>query len=111
MINLDTGHLEILEAGTIANAANVEVDYDIRAATFSRIITASEGTIEGALRYISDNPEGDNFSFFWPDVKITPNGDFALKGDDWQTIPFNVEILKKNDATEACYITGRPVYS
>jgi len=111
VINLDTGHLEILEAGTIANAANVEVDYDIRAATFSRIITASEGTIEGALRYISDNPEGDNFSFFWPDVKITPNGDFALKGDDWQTIPFNVEILKKNDATEACYITGRPVYS
>lgn len=111
IIDLDTGHLQILESGSIANAATIDVDYDIAAATFDQIVTASEGTIEGALRYISNNPEGANFSYFWPYVKITPNGDFALKGDDWQTIPFNVEILKLNDQTEATYITGRPVYS
>ena len=41
-----------------------------------------------------------------PYVKISPNGDYALKGDEWQQIPFNIEILKKT-GFEALYSDGR----
>ncbi|MEL7226404.1 MAG: hypothetical protein AAGL17_16620, partial [Cyanobacteria bacterium J06576_12] len=26
--------------------------------------------------------------------RLSPNGDFALKGDEWQTLPFNIDVLK-----------------
>ena len=43
-----------------------------------------------------------------PSVKLSPNGDYALKSDEWQQIPFNVEILKP-EGMEAVYADDRPV--
>jgi hypothetical protein len=40
-------------------------------------------------------------------VQISPDGDFALKGDDWQAMTFSVEVLKLNDSTERQYIVKR----
>lgn len=51
-------------------------------------------TIYGSLRYIADNPVGDNHSMYYPKVSITPDGDYELKGDEWQTMGFTFQALK-----------------
>ena len=43
-----------------------------------------------------------------PYTEISPNGEFALKGEEGSQIPFNIEILKLT-AYEAIYIDGRPL--
>ena len=50
----------------------------------------------------------DKIDYFFPAVSLSPNGDFALKGDEWQQIPLNVEILK-GATNEAIYADGRAV--
>lgn len=108
--NADAGLLEIVDGGSIS-AGDIELTYDIKAATFDKVVTAAEGSIKGALKFVTSNPEGSDWVYDFPYVEITPNGDFALKGDDWQTIPFNVEVLKLSDTVEAMYLNGKPVYS
>ena len=59
--------------------------------------------VAGALRYTEYNAQGPNKVWYFPSVKLSPNGDYALKGDEWQQIPFSIEILKPT-VGEAIYI-------
>ena len=106
VVDEELGRITILETGSIANDAELTVDYAIKASSRDTIISRSS-TIEGSLRFIARNPAGKNIDYFMPWVKITPNGDFALKGDEWQQLPFNLEILKKG-SLESIYMDGRP---
>jgi hypothetical protein len=106
MVEQNTGRIEILVGGSIAKDTDITVTHDTAAATRQLVVSGSTA-VEGSLRYVADNPVGDNIDYFWPYVKITPNGDFALKGDDWQTIPFSIEILRRA-GYEAVYATHRP---
>lgn len=109
LVNADLGRIEILEGGTIAKGDTITVGYDTEAS--SRILVVSGSTsIEGSLRYIAQNPKGDQIDYFWPWVRINPNGDFALKGDEWQVIPFSFEALRR-PGYEAVYLTTRGVTS
>lgn len=92
----------ILEGDT-----TITVTYDLAATSYNRVVTAAAAEIEGALLFISNNPEGEQFDYFWPDVLLKPDGDLALKGDEWQQIGFAFDALKKDDLTEVVYITGR----
>lgn len=58
------------------------------------LLTSGRNTIYGSMRFISAN-EGKKKQrhFFWPYVKLSADGDMALKGDDWQNIPFTAELL------------------
>lgn len=98
--------ITIVKGGGIANDTSLLVSYSVEASTRDVIISRSM-SVEGALRYISRNPAGEQLDYYMPWVKITPNGDFALKSDEWQQLPFTIEILKKGDM-EAIYMDGRP---
>lgn len=82
------------------DAADIEVD-DVLIATYDQVATQRQLVVEGgssvsgALRFMSKNPVGPQTNYFWPYVKLTLNGDFALKGDEWQQIPFTFEVLQK----------------
>jgi hypothetical protein len=106
-IDLVRGRLTILADGAITSGTDIQVSYKTLASTRDRIISGSK-PIEGALRYISFNPVGKQFDWYMPYVKLAPNGDYALKGDEWQQIPFNVQILKKA-GLEAIYVDGSPL--
>lgn len=95
------------DAAQIPDGATLRVTYDQVAIQPVTIIGRGD-EIRGELRFIADNPKGDNKDQFWPYVKLTANGDYALKGDDWQTMSFSGEVLKLNDTTERVYITSRP---
>lgn len=82
--------------------------FDVAAGVRTQIIGA--GTeVRGALRFISANPVGPQTDFYWPYVKLSANGDFALKSDEWMQIPFSFEVLKLDATTERVYIDRRTV--
>lgn len=106
-IDMDLGRVYIRPDGDIAEGDVLLVSYKTKVATRDHVISGSSA-IEGTLRLVARNPKGKNFDYFLPWAKLTPNGDFALKGEDWMTIPFNIEALRKT-GLEAIYLDGRAV--
>ena len=102
----DRGMFAIVVGGGITAATDIRVTYAILGATHDRIISG-RSQITGAMRYISNNPKGANRDIIMPSVRISPNGEYALKGDEWNVIPFTVEILKPT-VGEAVYVRGVP---
>jgi len=102
-----TGRVFILpDAADITEGMDLEIDYTAAAGT-EEVVIAAGTTIEGRLEFFADNAAGANRDYIWPCVQISPDGDFALKGDDWQQMEFSLEILKLNDSTERQYIVKR----
>lgn len=103
-----TGRVYILSAPAgIAVDDDLFFTYDIAASVRDRVVSKNQ-SIYGALRMVSDNPTGKNRDIYMPYVKLSPDGDYNLKGDDWQAVGFSVEILKKASNIEALYVDGRP---
>ena len=110
VMDYDTGLLTFNPASAlIVDGVDVSVTFAVRSSTRSRVISGST-PVEGAMQYVAKNPKGKNFDYFLPYVKVTPNGDYALKGDEWQQIPFSLEALKPANG-EAIYMDGRPIYA
>lgn len=110
-VDLANGILEILPGSTAgfvpAAGADIRLTYDLVAASYPRVISGST-PIEGALRFAEDNPKGDNSLWVFPKLTLQPNGDVALKGDEWRQVPFTLN-LQKPSSGEAIYINGVPV--
>lgn len=110
IMDFDTGFIHFVEGSTVAvNGEDIDVTYAVAASTRARVVSGSE-PVEAALRYITQNPKGPDAVFYMPYIKLTPNGDFALKGDEWQQLPLSMEILKPT-VGEAIYRDGKPAYS
>ena len=92
-VDLEAGYIQIIEGGGIANGTPIEVNYDVAAQTQERVISGTSA-VQGAMRFRSFNAVGGQRNFYMPKVTLRPNGEFSLKGDEWQNISFNVEILK-----------------
>jgi hypothetical protein len=106
-IDAVTGRIFILEdAPDIPADSDLLISYTAAAGT-EELVVAAGTTIEGRLEFFADNAAGANRDYIWPCVQISPDGDFSLKGDDWQTMNFSLEVLKLNDSTERQYIVKR----
>ena len=95
-------------APSVTEGTEYTVTFDV-AASSSTLVVSKTDTVYGSLRFVADNGYGTNIDYFLPYVKIAPNGDFSLIGDEWQQIEFSLDVLKLNDETESFYIAGRPV--
>lgn len=110
VVDLDTGLISFLADSTIAvDGTDIDVTYAVAGSTRTRVISGG-ASVEGAMTFITDNPKGTNHKFYMPRVKLSPAGDYALKGEEWQQVPLTVEILKRT-GMEAIYRDGFPVYS
>lgn len=83
---------------------NVNFDLDeLASVNLSKFLmgTVSGDTILGmqsvsteyALKFVEDNPEGDNKTWFMHKCTIAPNGSLALLGDEWLNMSFTAEGL------------------
>jgi len=107
-VDADRGIIYVVEGGGIADGASIAVDYD-RAAVSRKQVISGTTQLEGALRFISYNPDGEKNDYYFPYVRLGPNGDFELKSDEWQQLPLTVEILRDTAySKEAIYIDGQP---
>lgn len=104
--DLVNGTIYFVPGGAATEGADATITYGVRASTFSRVISG-DSEFEGALKFVSDNATGDNCTMLAPYVQVAPNGDYALKGDDWQALSFNVSVLEL-DNRAALYRDGRP---
>ncbi len=110
-VDADMGLVTLVETSAVHDeVADVVVTYSVRGHTRDRVVSGST-PVEGALIYRELNPKGDDNIWFMPYVKVTPSGDYNLKGDDWQTLPMALEILKLDTNTEAIYRDGQPMYT
>lgn len=109
-VDLDNGLITFLEGSTLAvDGEDIDVTYAVLGSTRTRVISGSE-PVEGAILFETKNPKGTDCVYFLPYVKLSPNGDYALKGDEWQQIPLSIEVLKST-GKEAIYRDGAPAYS
>lgn len=98
------------DAPGVAPEDVLRIVYDQEAVTRDTIIGRGD-EIRGALRFEAHNPHGKNRDYYWPYVKITSNGDYALKGDSWQQMSFSYEALKRDDTVARVYIDSAPATS
>lgn len=106
VVDAAMGRIEILETGTIPDDSVIVVTYAVAAYTRNQVVSGSN-LIYGALRFIAFNGQGDNQDYYMPKVNLNPNGEYALKGEDWQQIGFGTEILRRGDAPHIL-VDGRP---
>lgn len=106
LLEAELGRVEILAGGSVVDGDELMVTYTVGAHNRNVVISGST-SVEGSLRLIARNPSGKQTDVYMPYVSISPNGDFALKTDEWQQLPFTVEVLKKGNL-EAFYLDGRP---
>lgn len=107
----ETGSFTILPGSLLVAADgsdDVIVTYDVLAVSYNRVISGSEANLEGEMFYKSFNAKGVKFDYYFPYVQLAPDGDFALKGDDWQAISFTFQALQRDNSTAAVYTNGRP---
>jgi hypothetical protein len=105
-VDMDKGRITIdSDANSITAGTVVVISYDIAASSMA-VLSEDGNEVRGALRFVSDNPEGDNRDYYFPYVKITADGDFALKGDTWLTMSFKFDVLVLNASTKRVYVTS-----
>ena len=85
-------------APDLPSGTTIRISYTALASSYWRI-TDSRETVEGELTYRATNPVGPQVDYFFPHVKLTPQGEFQLKGDTFQAMTFNLEVLKKDGST------------
>lgn len=105
-VDMTLARIYIIPGGNITDGDEIHVSYKTATKNRAQVISGSSA-IQGALRFVAVNPKGDNVDFYMPKVSVSPNGDYNLKGEEWQQIPFSVKILKKA-GQEAIYADGRP---
>ena len=93
--------------GSAAVSKSIVAGYTPAAVSRDRVISGRE-SIYGALRFIAANPKGKNVDYYMPYVKLAPNGDFSLKGDEWQQGSFSIKIMEPAGGMPAVYADGRP---
>lgn len=102
-----SGTVTFIEGGTIEEGDPVIITYSVAASTRTQVISGNN-SIEGALRFKSFNPKGPKVDYLVPYARLTPDGEFALKGDDWLTITYNLKILKLGELASV-YADGQAV--
>lgn len=88
------GRVKFLTGGSIVAGETVHITYGYAALTYTLIAAFANTQIIGKLRFVSDNPAGNQQELEVWSVSLTPAGDTAFIGDDWSTMEFAGEILK-----------------
>jgi len=96
-IDAVSGRIFIPSTSTIVAGTSLDVKFGVAATSYDKITALTAVGQDGKLRYVSDNPQGGQQEMIIWKVRVKPNGDTALIGDDWAKLAFQGDILR--DAT------------
>lgn len=94
------GIIYIKTTGAVTDGTALTIDYSkatISTGTYDRIFGGVNTTIEGKLRFVSNNTTGPNWDFTGWNVSLRPNGDIALISEEFNK--FTLEGTAQSDAT------------
>ena len=106
-VDADLGRIYIEADAPGIDNVDIQITYDVAASTREQVISGST-PIYGSLHFVSENTVGVKRDYLIPYVKLSPSGDYNLKGDEWQSMTFDFEVLKKGANVADMYIDGRP---
>lgn len=106
VVDEDLGRVEIVDGGAITAGTSLDITYDVGAHSYDMVVSGTD-ILYGGLRFVAYNGVGRNTNFYMPKVALRPNGEYNLKGDDWQQFGFNLEVLRRG-SLERIYANGRP---
>jgi len=86
------GRIKIGAASTLVGAGTVY--FANEADSYKKINAISNVSLNGKIRFVSDNPEGSQYTFQAWKCSLKPNGDTAFIGDKWAEVKFTCEILE-----------------
>lgn len=104
-----SGTVTFIPGGTMIEGNPAYITYSRAASTRTQVVSGNK-SIEGSLFFKSFNAKGPRIDYMLPYVRMTPNGDHALKGDTWLTIPFSLKVLHKGSLARV-YADGQSVLS
>lgn len=105
--NPSTGMVYIKpDAPDIAEGDSVTFTYSNDAANLTVVISGST-SIEGRMKFVADNPKGENKDYYWPYVRISADGDYEIISEEWAQLGFSYTVLKLNDETPREYVSNR----
>lgn len=95
-VDSQTGRIRIVPGGAIngTTVKDLTVVFAKGQATYKQIDALSNTELEGRIRFVSDNPVGNQYEMIIWRVSLVPAGDTALIGDDWASFSMEGEILK-----------------
>jgi hypothetical protein len=93
-IDSDTGRIFVVDGGTITDGTSLRAAFSVPAASYTKIDPFEVTSIEGRLRFVPDNPVGNNMECLFWRVDLTPGGEVGFISDEWQALEFTGEILK-----------------
>lgn len=88
------GRIKVLAGGAITDLEVLHITYGYSDYDYYEIQAFANTQVIGKLRFVSDNPAGDDQEVLVWSVSLTPSGDTAFIGDDWSTLGFVGEVLK-----------------
>lgn len=110
-VDLASGLLQILPGSQIADESDITVTYSSAASTYTEV-ASGDLSIEGELRFVSDNPYGPNRKLTIPRVRLQPNGDLSFLTDPesptWMQMSFGLMVMKKGNLPLVVNAEGLP---
>lgn len=108
VLDKPAGLFMALSSGTIAANSTVAFATTVYGANSAK--TSIKGgtltSLKGDLYFVGDPPQGRIIDIMGY-CSLTPNGDFALIGEDWMQVQFNVEFLQVGDNPEMVKVIDR----
>jgi hypothetical protein len=88
---------------------SLHVDYTPAANSRTQVSTGDTISLRGQLKFMADNPYGENRDLFCADVTITPSGSLPLiTENEVGSAVFTIGINKLDSTTPAMIIDGVP---
>ena len=97
----ETGSIYIMPNADIEDGETLTFVYTARHVTYTKLNAIQQTSIEGELRFVSDNPIGNNFEMTVWKVSLSPSGDTGLVSNEFMTLGFTGEILKDSENHES----------
>lgn len=74
------------------NGQTATVTYEIRQSNI-KLVSGNSRPRRGSLRFIAKNPHGKNSNYYFPHVLLSSRDQLQLKGDQWQSLTFEADVL------------------
>lgn len=98
------GRIEVLPTSPdIPDGGTITVNFEWNT-IHTNAANSQAADVYGALRFVSLNQVGPKRHYYFPFVRLQTRGAVDLKGDQWQQIPFEIEVLRLNPWTEQVYV-------